>query len=126
MRKEEMYFIQDTRTMVGNCMLFWAKESKGYTTNIDEAGLYTLEEAISKRNTDRPWPASLIRKLAKPRVDFQDLPRGVDLMPEMREVVKSIKGEWVFKPYKYWHCCGEEHQQGRRCDICGKSKREKL
>lgn len=70
-----LYFLQDTRSVVGNCMVFWAKDCCGYTTNLEDAHLFTLDEAIGHRSTDRPWPAEQMWKLSKPRVDVQDLPR---------------------------------------------------
>lgn len=63
--KEELYYIQDTRQVVGNCALWWKSKRCGYTTDIDEAGLYSQEEAFSiaaGRDTDKPWPKSIIEK----------------------------------------------------------------
>ena len=71
----KLYFLQDTRTMVGNCMVFWRKNCRGYTTNLEDAQTFTIEEALSHRSTDRPWPVDLMLELAKPRVDHQDLPK---------------------------------------------------
>jgi hypothetical protein len=65
--KEErpvMYYIQDTRNYVGNCMLFWRKNHSGYTPNINEAGLYTEEQArriCRNRSTDIAWKEDYIR-----------------------------------------------------------------
>jgi len=72
----DRYFLQDTRTIIGNCMVFWAKDAQGYTTDIDAAHLFTLEEALSKRSTDRPWPECVIRSIAKLRADIQNVPRA--------------------------------------------------
>ena len=85
--KEEKYFLQDTRTIVGNCLVFWRKESKGYTTNLDDAELFTIEEALSHRSTDRPWPESLMRSLARPMVDHQLLPDRKALPAELRTIL---------------------------------------
>lgn len=74
MSGQKKYFLQDTRDMVGNCMLFWRKGSRGYTTRIEEAELFTVEEALSHRKTDRPWPEDLIRGIARLTVDHQHLP----------------------------------------------------
>ncbi len=51
---EREYLILDMREVVGNCALFWRPEGRGYTCNLDEAGLYTYEEAMSHRDTDIP------------------------------------------------------------------------
>lgn len=67
-------YIQDSRSYVGNCMLFWGPNRSGYTTDIDEAGVYTLEEATRQhreRETDIQWSVAYIRSKAKSRVDFQ-------------------------------------------------------
>jgi hypothetical protein len=48
------YYILDARSCVGNCALWWGKDRKGYTCNLDDAGLYTLDQALSERPTDVP------------------------------------------------------------------------
>lgn len=58
------YYIQDCRTYVGNCALWWGIDSKGYTCNLDEAGVYSGKEALHKRGTDVPWPVDYIRSAA--------------------------------------------------------------
>src|SRR5580698_8375940 len=62
-RREEgrRFYILDDRTCVGNCALFWAPDSKGYTTQLNEAGLYTEEEAKTHRDTDIPIPEELAK-----------------------------------------------------------------
>lgn len=39
------FFIQDSRVYVGNCIMWWRAEGKGYTTDISDAGRFTKEEA---------------------------------------------------------------------------------
>lgn len=73
MNKEEKYYLQDSRGVVGNFLLFWRKDHHDYTTDIDEAHEFTLEEALSHRETDVPWPVSQMRKVARLRVDHQNL-----------------------------------------------------
>ena len=54
----DLYYIQDSRSYVGNCVVFWGKEGSGYVCDITKAGLYTYEEAMSQhksRHTDIPW-----------------------------------------------------------------------
>lgn len=55
---EKLYYIQNG--WVGNAILWWAKDSKGYTTEIDKAGKYTKEEVkdIIKRPQDVAWECS--------------------------------------------------------------------
>ena len=73
---QPMFYIQDTRSFVGNCPMWWGPEGRGYVTRLDEAGRYTEEEAIRQnraRDTDIPWPCDEINKLARPTVDFQHM-----------------------------------------------------
>ena len=72
---DEEFVLQDTRVHYGNCMVFWAKNSSGYTSNIEDAKVFTRANAFKQhacRDTDRPWPLAYITTKAKPRVDFQD------------------------------------------------------
>ena len=57
---EEMYYIQNG--YVGNAILWWGIDSKGYTTDFTKAGKYTKEQAegIIKRPQDRAWPCSYV------------------------------------------------------------------
>lgn len=60
----QLFYVQDTRQYVGNCMLFWAKDRKGYTCELDNSGLYTQAEVDRMRETDRPWPREIIEQNA--------------------------------------------------------------
>jgi hypothetical protein len=57
---EELYYIQNG--YIGNAILWWAKDSKGYTTNFKNAGKFTWAQAedIIKRPEDRAWPCKYI------------------------------------------------------------------
>lgn len=72
--KQQMYYIQDSREYVGNCMSFWGKNGGRYVCQIEKAGLYTYEEAMSQfksRNTDIPWKQQDIECAVKSFVDHQ-------------------------------------------------------
>jgi hypothetical protein len=72
----EMFYLQDSRSYVGNCPLWWAEHGRDYTTRIDRAQKYTLEHALALhklRGTDVPWPCSQIDTLLRPTIDVQDL-----------------------------------------------------
>ena len=58
------YYILDTREVVGNCAVWWCPDGSGYTCDLEEAGLYTLEEASCHRNTDIPVPREKARQVA--------------------------------------------------------------
>lgn len=49
---ERLYYVQDTRSVVGNCALWWRENGAGYTCAIDEAGLYRKDHR-TWRDTDR-------------------------------------------------------------------------
>jgi hypothetical protein len=74
------FFIQDTRQKVGNCILLWAHDGCGYTTDLDKAWLVTAD--WKGRKTDVLWPEETLRALARPRVDFQTLPERVQLVQQ--------------------------------------------
>lgn len=71
---DELYYLQDSRQIVGNCFLWWAKGGNGYTSDIDHAATFSKEEALRQnalRETDIPWPQSYVEKTASRTVDSQ-------------------------------------------------------
>lgn len=78
---DDLYLIQDSRSYVGNSILWWRPDGQGYTIDFDDAGRYTKERAFSQhrsRKTDVPWKLSEIAPLVGPRpIDAQRLPRAV-------------------------------------------------
>lgn len=60
MKQEKLYYIQNG--YVGNAILWWAHESKGYTTDITKAGKFSKEEAkrIIQRPEDIAWECNYI------------------------------------------------------------------
>lgn len=75
------YYIMDTRSFAGNCVFFWRPNGGGYTCKVDEAGLFSEEEAqrIHKnRGTDVPVPEDFVKKAVSLHVDIQDLRRVQD------------------------------------------------
>lgn len=71
----DRYYIQDKRSYCGNCMMLWRPEGAGYTTHLDDAGIYTLREAQRKteRDSDVIIPVELIEQAASLQVDVQRL-----------------------------------------------------
>jgi hypothetical protein len=64
---ESIYYIQDTRSVVGNCMLLWNPCRGGYTCDLRQAGKYTREEAeqiVRSRGTDVAWPVDYLDSIA--------------------------------------------------------------
>jgi hypothetical protein len=56
----KLYYIQNG--WVGNAILWWAIDSKGYTTDLRNAGKYTHEQAqgIIKRPQDIAWECDYV------------------------------------------------------------------
>ena len=72
MSTEKKYYIQNG--WVGNAILWWAKDSKGYTTEIDKAGIFNKEEAklIIKRPEDKAWECSHVDNCKEARKTIID------------------------------------------------------
>lgn len=89
-KKGKLYYIQNG--YVGNAILWWGINGRGYTTNFTEAGKYTYAEAkeIIKRPQDRAWLCSYVDKNEKAKkliIDGQYLDRhkkGICLMGNRR------------------------------------------
>jgi len=59
----DLYYIQDTRSVVGNCAMFWGPNGCGYVCELNDAGVYPKDKALSigrGRSSDVPWPKALI------------------------------------------------------------------
>lgn len=64
--------------IIGNCVQFWRVNRKGYTCNLDEAGKYPEEEALSiymGKRGDRIYPVEMLDAIAVRHVNFQRLPK---------------------------------------------------
>ena len=64
------YYIMDTRQVVGNLVLWWAKDRHGYTTELESAGLYDLEKL---RETDVFVPEHIARNCSVTHVRIETL-----------------------------------------------------
>jgi hypothetical protein len=73
------YYILDVRSVVGNCGLWWCPDGKGYTCNLDQAGLYSLSDAERQRETDVPVPRELAEKCAVRHVPLDRLRQHMPL-----------------------------------------------
>ena len=73
-----LFYLQDSRSYVGNDVLWWAKAGNGYTTDLSKAQVFTKDEAQQHhdaRSTDIPWPKDYIDGKTRPAVDMQYLKR---------------------------------------------------
>lgn len=92
----ELFYLRDSRSNVGSTCLFWAKDGCGYTSDLNRAHVYTLEEAQRKfnsRHTDVPLCKDLVDELATVRVDCQCLD-GFGKKSGCDEYVICINGDW--------------------------------
>uniref|UniRef100_A0AAU6W2Q5 Uncharacterized protein n=1 Tax=Pseudomonas phage Touem01 TaxID=3138548 RepID=A0AAU6W2Q5_9VIRU len=104
------FYLQDSRSHVGDGLTFWAKEGKGYTTNLDNAELFTAEQATRHRDSDIPWPQDYIDARAHYGVDHQvmdDDLRVAGLKPGTRVYIQ-VPGDWNGNDV-YW----VGHQRGQ-------------
>ena len=77
-KEEQLYYVQDSRSYSGNCILWWAKDHAGYTCDLDKAHIFTREEVSRiRRPTDVPWPKEEMDALAFRHVSMQSLPEEV-------------------------------------------------
>jgi len=91
-----MYLLQDTRSYVGNCVVWWAKDGNGYTTDVAKAHRYTFDEAMRQhrsRDTDLPWPCDEVLPLARGHVDVQDVHKIRSLDDQRAAIAASGRQE---------------------------------
>jgi hypothetical protein len=102
-----LFYLQDSRSYVGNDVLWWAKDGKGYTTDLSKAEVYTKEDAVRQnqcRGSDIPWPKEYIDARTRPAVDMQFIKRDDAL---------AGTGIVLQKPQK-------QHKDVYKCGGCGR------
>jgi rubrerythrin len=120
----EQFYLQDSRSYVGNDVLFWAKDGKGYTTDLRNAHIYSKEDAVKQhesRPTDIPWPKNYIDAKTRPAVDMQYIKRDEALQGTGIKLIKEPKPK---KDRYSCHGCGRfitETQFYCGCPNCGAS-----
>jgi hypothetical protein len=121
------FYLQDSRTYVGNDMLWWAKDGKGYTTDLSQAQVYTKDEAVGQhqsRETDIPWPKSYIDARTRPAVDMQYCKRAEALAGTGIALIKPRKPR-----VETYNCTGcgrfisDTERYMRDCQNCGADNR---
>jgi hypothetical protein len=116
------FYLQDSRTYLGNCMVWWRQGYEGYTTNLNEALVIDAELAQAmhyRRPTDVPWPKEYIDERVRPTVDTnlcQQSDALVDTGLDIRSVPKV-------KKLSNCHHCGAFMNEAQRymcgCPKCG-------
>ncbi|HYX38056.1 MAG TPA: hypothetical protein VE954_33560 [Oligoflexus sp.] len=77
-RAPKSRFLIQCKESSGDYVLWWKADEKGYTFNLDAAGLYTAEEAgriCNLREIDVAWREDEVRKCAQSVVTLYDLRR---------------------------------------------------
>lgn len=93
------FYLRDTRTNVGSTCMFWALNGNGYTSNLDKAHVYTLEEAqrhFNGRWSDVPLSKALVDELVTVRVDHQylDESQGGEVVDGGEYVIHVSRGDY--------------------------------
>lgn len=85
----DQFYLQDSRShaYVGDGLSFWAKDRKGYVTDLAKAEVYTLAQATGHRDTDIPWSKAYVDARARVGVDCQyvTLSEALDQFPGASE-----------------------------------------
>ena len=81
----ERFYIQDQRTIIGNCARWWGPDRAGYTCNLDKAGRYTAEQlkACCLRDTDKAWPVAFVDGMAQRHVHTDGLREPVPRLAQV-------------------------------------------
>lgn len=94
----DRFYMLCLRETVGTNASFHCRNGNGYSSNIDAAHVYTLEEAQESWNKGRPIDlpvaADCIDELAIWHVDSQRLPCESIIEPGCTQYVAYVKGEW--------------------------------
>lgn len=92
------FLLQDSRSNVGDRLMFW-QQGGGYTSDLDKAERFTLEQATSQnqcRETDLPWPLEYLLERHELAVDCQyvDPDAVAQGMATVQEAYLYVSREW--------------------------------
>jgi len=85
-----LFYIQDKRQIVGNCVLWWRANGQGYTTELNDAGLYPAEKGL--RETDVLVPKELAESLAVKHVRVEPLRDALVALAKGETLLLGLKG----------------------------------
>lgn len=57
----KLFYIRDLRNVVGNCVSWWCPDGKGYTCELEKAGLYVEGYGKGLRETDEMVPEEVAK-----------------------------------------------------------------
>lgn len=124
---DQLFYLQDSRTYVGNDVMWWALNGNGYTTDLRKAQVFSKEDAVKQhqsRESDIPWPKDYIDARTRPAVDMQYIKRD-----------EALKGTGIvlIKPKRprkdVYNCVGcgrfisEMQRYGSGCPNCDADNR---
>ena len=119
----DKFYLQDSRSYVGNDVLWWAKGGAGYTTDVSKAEVYSKDAAVRQhecRESDIPWPKDYIDGKTRPAVDLQYIKRADALAGTgivLRKPQKPRKE--IYKCYGCGRFMTINSYYGGPCDKCG-------
>ena len=119
----DKYYLQDSRQCVGNAVLWW-QLGGGYCCSIENAELFTKEEAINQnksRETDIPWPEKYIANRLKTIVDMQCINSKEALSDTDIMLYKKPKPRFEPHNCSYCGCFCNEYQFFNGCPKCGET-----
>jgi hypothetical protein len=122
----DLFYLQDSRQVVGNDMLWWRENGKGYTTDLREAATFSRDDAQrmhDARETDIPWPKGYIDARTRPAVDVQYCKRDDALAGTG---ISLLKPQPVRQEIEHCCHCGSfmsERQRFEGCPKCGGDNR---
>lgn len=71
---EQQYYVQDKRSFHGNAVIWWGIDGKGYTSDINQAGKYSLDYFNGdRRSSDVLWPCEYIDDHEKAKIQIIDM-----------------------------------------------------
>lgn len=121
------FYLQDSRSYVGNDVLWWAMNGNGYTTDLSKAHVYSKDEAQRLHNfrpTDIPWPKAYIDQKTRPAVDLQYIKRDEALAGTGIELVAAKKSKQQRIRCESCHCFMSKTQLwSGACPHCGADMR---
>lgn len=91
------FYLPSSHGNLGSNMVFHRHEERGYSTNLDEAHVYTLEEAQKQWNygDETPVSADHVDALAVWKVDCQNIPKETQPFIDIHNTYVAFKkGLW--------------------------------
>lgn len=88
---EPLFYIQDKRSVVGNCVLWWRANGQGYTTELNDAVLYSASKAGGLRESDVLVPKELAESLAVKHVRVEPLREAMAILAKGETLLLGLK-----------------------------------